>query len=391
MNILFLLRSVGFGGVEVVSVALANMLARRGHRVSIFAREYRKNSIADRLSENIRVYYGCGDNGCKKNVQALHEAYEKENIHVVVNQWGLPFMPIRLARNAEKGHAVRVISFYHNDPSINGMINSVELKIKKCNNPVNKFLLGFKKRIYRYVTSTSMRYTYTHSDVFVVLSDCYLKNLQRFIRRPFENKQRVLINPITIDKGNFIYQPSEKKKEIIFCGRLDNIQKCPIRVLDVWSILSQKYPQWVLRFVGDGPDKGNLEKNVRQRQLKNVYFEGFQDPKEYYQKASILVMTSDFEGFPLVLVECMSFGVVPCVYDSFAAVHDVVENGKNGIIVDKDEQDGFAASKMEKCLESILDDAEKRNEMALAAIETSKRYAVDAVYKQWEGVLASLS
>ena len=68
-----------------------------------------------------------------------------------------------------------------------------------------------------------------------------------------------------------------------------------------------------------------------------------------------------------------------------------VENGKNGIIVDKDEQDGFAASKMEKCLESILDDAEKRNEMALAAIETSKRYAVDAVYKQWEGVLASLS
>ena len=284
---------------------------------------------------------------------------------------------------------MRVISFYHNDPSINGMINSVELKIKKCHNPVNKFLLGIKKNFYRYITSTSMRYTYTHSDMFIVLSECYLKNLQSFIHQPYECKQRVLTNPITIDKGDFIYYPSEKKKELIFCGRLDNVQKCPLRVLDVWNILSQKHPQWVLRFVGDGPDKRTIEENVRQRRLKNVFFEGFQNPVEYYKQASILVMTSDFEGFPLVLAECMSFGVVPCVYDSFAAVHDIIIDNCNGLIVSKVEGD-FAADSMANRLSEIMTNKQLLSSIARNAIETSKKYSIDTIYSQWEKLFLQL-
>ena len=390
MNILFLLRSVGFGGVEVVSVTLANMLEKKGHKVSIFAREFREKNISSRLSANIHVYYGCGDNGCKKNIALLHDVYERENVQLVVNQWGLPYMPIRLARNAEQGHIVKVISFYHNDPLTNGRLNSIELKKSKCYNPVGRLLLGFQKKIWRLITSTSMRYTYNHSDRFMVLSETYLEHLQKFIRVSSENKQGVLTNPVTIDKGTFVYCPSEKKKEIIFCGRLDNIQKCPIRVLDVWNILSNKHPQWKLRFVGDGPDKENLIENVRQRRLKNVYFEGFQNPVEYYKKASILIMTSDFEGFPLVLAECMSFGVVPCVYDSFAALHDIIQDNRNGIIVSKD-NGRFSAKRMADRMSEILQNEAKLHSMTLAAIETSNIYSVDNIYKDWIKILKELN
>lgn len=389
MNILFLLRSVGFGGVEVVSVTLANMLVREGHQVSIFAREYREKSIVNRLSGNIQVYYGCGDNGGKKNVMALHEAYEKENVNIVINQWALPYMPIRLARSAELGHMVKVISFYHNDPLTNGRLNSIEQEIRKCNNPVRKLSLDFQKEIWRFITSASMRYTYSHSDRFMVLSKCYLEHLRKFIRVPFERKQGVLTNPVTIDNGDFIYCPSEKKKEVIFCGRLDNIQKCPIRVLEVWNVLSQKHPQWVLRFVGDGPDKENLEEDVRQRQLKNVYFEGFKNPVEYYKKASILVMTSDFEGFPLVLAECMCFGVVPCVYDSFAAVHDIIIDNCNGLIVSKVGGD-FSADLMANRLSGIMTNKQLLISIAQNAIETSKKYSIKTVYSQWEKLFLQL-
>lgn len=389
MNILFLLRSVGFGGVEVVSVTLANMLKKKGHNVSVFAREFREKNISQRLSANIHVYYGCGDNGCKKNIALLHDVYEKECVQLVVNQWGLPYMPIRLAMQAQGNHSVKIISFYHNDPAVNGKLNSVNLKLKHESNLAKKIFLEIQKNIYYAITSFSMKYTYNHSDRFMVLSECYLENLQKFIRVSYEKKQGVLTNPITVDDENFFYSPSEKKKEIIFCGRLDNIQKCPVRVLDVWNILSRRNPQWELRFVGDGPDKENLEENVRQRQLKNVYFEGFQNPVEYYKRASILVMTSDFEGFPLVLAECMSFGVVPCVYDSFAAVRDIIQNGQNGIIV-KQTNGLFPTKNMADRLAEIMSDDCRRESMARNAIETSKKYSIDRIYQHWEIVLKEI-
>lgn len=389
MNILFLLKTLGVGGVEVVTATLANKFADEGHNVAIFAREYRENNLSNRLSPKIHVYIGHGDNDGKQNVYDLHNVYLKEDIQVVINQWGLPYKPIRLARKAEKGHRVKVISFHHNDPSANGKLNSVDMKIRKTRNLLKLFLLRIQRLVYRFITSSSMRYTYKHSDRFMVLSASYLEHLRKFIRVPSERKQGVLMNPVTIDKGMFVYSPSEKKKEVVFCGRLDNVQKCPCRVLDVWNILSQKNSQWSLRFVGDGPDKEHLEEYVRQRQLKNVYFEGFQNPVEYYKKASILVMTSDFEGFPLVLAECMSFGVVPCVYDSFAAVRDIIKNNQNGLIIEK--VNGlFSADEMASCLAKILSNDSLRESMARNAIETSKKYSTDSIYKLWETALKEI-
>jgi len=390
MNILFLLRSIGVGGVEVVSVELANKFVLEGHNVSIFARESRKLNSLNRLSPQINVHIGFGDNACKKNVALLHKIYVNENIDVVVNQWGLPFMPIRLARKAEQGHMVKVISFYHNDPATNGRLNAIDLKLKANNMFLKKILLMLQRKVYHTITSSSMRYTYDHSERFMILSNSYLDRLRKFINVPSESKQGVLVNPVTIDKGNFVYSSIDKKKEIIFCGRMDNIQKCPRRILDVWEKLSKSFSDWSLRFIGDGPDKKSIEEESQKRELKNVFFEGFQNPIEYYKNSSILVMTSDFEGFPLVLAECMSFGVVPCVYDSFAAVHDIIEDDVNGLIIEK-ENGNFSAEKMATRLAEIMSDEQKLHMMAQKSIETSKRYSIDSVYEQWMENLTQLT
>ena len=100
-------------------------------------------------------------------------------------------------------------------------------------------------------------------------------------------------------------------------------------------------------------------------------------------------MTSDFEGFPLVLAECMSFGVVPCVYDSFAAVHDIIEDDVNGLIIEK-ENGNFSAEKMATRLAEIMSDEQKLDMMAQKLIETSKRYSIDSVYEQWMENLTQL-
>jgi len=390
MNILFLLRSIGVGGVEVVTATLANKFVAEGHNVAIFAREFRKTNLADRLSPQIHLYIGCGDNDCKENVDALHKVYVKENVQIVVNQWGLPYKPIRLARKAEKNHKVKIISFHHNDPATNGRLNAIELKLKENKSFLKKILFMIQRKVYHTITSFSMRYTYDHSERFMVLSNSYLEHLRKFINVSEESKQGVLTNPVTVDKGDYIYSQEKKEKSILFCGRLDNVQKCPVRVLEVWNNLSPKFKDWSLYFIGDGPDRSFLEHMAKEKNLQNVYFEGFQNPVEYYKKASILAMTSDFEGFPLVLAECMNFGVVPCVYNSFAALHDIIQDKENGLIIEK-ENGLFSSEKMAEELSKIMHDESKLRAMAKAAVKTSENFSIDTIYDRWEKVLSEIT
>ena len=97
-------------------------------------------------------------------------------------------------------------------------------------------------------------------------------------------------------------------------GRIDYNQKRVFRVVDTWAMIEKRFPDWRLTIVGDGPERVSIELLAKRIGLQHVNFEGFQKPHRYYEQASALILTSEYEGFPLVLAECMSFGVVPVVY-----------------------------------------------------------------------------
>ena len=180
-----------------------------------------------------------------------------------------------------------------------------------------------------------------------------------------------------------------KIKEIIYVGRLDFVQKRVYRVIDTWNYLEERFPDWRLTIVGDGEDRENLENHVRCLGLKHVSFEGFQKPIDYYKRASILLLTSDFEGFPLVLAECMSYGVIPAVYNSYSAVCDIIDDGKDGIVLPY-HKNGYNANEAAGKIASIMMDDGKREQMALAVIKKSKEYSVEKIYREWERVFHSL-
>ena len=117
------------------------------------------------------------------------------------------------------------------------------------------------------------------------------------------------------------YGANKKENEIIYVGRLDNTQKRVYRILETWNLLESKFPEWRLTFVGDGEEREAMQHLGNQMGLKRIQFEGFQTPRKYYERASILILTSEFEGFPLVIAECMSFGIVPVV----VLVDDIVD------------------------------------------------------------------
>lgn len=382
MNILFILKSLEIGGLEVVTQVLSYKFVKEGHHVSIFSFMGGNPSIAERMDNRVKVYQFEEYSSSRVMIHSLRNILVNQRIDIIINQWGLPLVPIRVARKASKGLGINIILVYHNAPDANGRIRAIDLKLCATNERFKKGFYKIWRRTFELVTSLAMRCNYRMSDRFIVLSESYIKVFQDFTSIRRTPKLRVLTNPVTIECESFEYCEKQKQKEIIFVGRLDVVQKRVNRVIDTWSIIEDSHQGWRLTIVGDGLERNALEQQVKKLGLKRVSFEGFQNPIEYYKRASILVLTSDFEGFPLVIAEAMSFGVVPVIYDSFAAVKDIINNQINGVIVPK-VNGMFSTQEMSLGIELAICDCELEHSMARKAIEKSKNYSIETIYYQW--------
>lgn len=382
MNILFLMKVYEIGGQEVVTSVLAKLFKENNHKIVIACFNRPNKMMVDRTCKGIKFYTLNGFKYSESNVSKLRDILKSEHINIVINQWGLPYVGAKVLDKAKKRLNINVIAIYHNDPGTNARIKDIEIRLSKTQNGLKRLVLLTKKDIFRFITSRSMRYVYNHSDVYQVLSPSFIERFKTFtgIRNP--KKLMVQTNPVTIDIKDFDFNLAKKEKEILYVGRIDYNQKRVYRVIDIWAQLEKKFPDWRLTIVGDGIERESIERKANEFGLKRVSFEGFQSPETYYQRAKILLLTSEYEGFPLVLAECMSFGVVPAVYGSYSAVYDIVEDGVNGIIFPYNKE-GFSAEDAAMQMEKMMTDDSICQRMAKKAMETSKRYSVDEIYKSW--------
>ena len=370
------------GGIEVVAATLASCFVRHGHHV-VIATFHAPNALTvSRTDERVKIYK-LGDYKCnRQNVDALRKILIEHQIQVVINQWGLPLVPCRVLNKAKKGLNIKTIAVYHNQIDTNARIKDVEIALDGCTNPIKRCLLHLKKAAFRMVTSRSMAYVYRHTDLYQVLSPSYIPLFSNFTGIKHPDHLMVQTNPVTLDSSDFAYSFPKKQREIIYLGRIDYNQKRVYRVIDTWAKLEAKFLDWKLTIVGDGVERENVEKQVVDYGLQRVFFEGFQQPKSYYERASILLLTSEYEGFPLVLAGCMSFGVIPVVYDSYSAVRDIIADGKDGVVIPY-EKNGYDADKAAGMLAQIMQNDSLRDMMAHAAIEKSKAYSAERIYQEW--------
>lgn len=390
MNILFLMKVFEVGGQEVVTSTLAQSFVSHGHSVTIVSFKQPNPLMLERLDKRIEVF--TLDEFCysKENIEKFRSVLINKQINIVINQWGLPYIPAKVLNEAKKGLAIKTIAVYHNSPDSNARIKEVEIALLQTRNHLKRWMLQCKKFAFKQITSQSMRYVYNHSDLYMVLSPSFIDKFKDFTGIKHPNHLIVQTNPVTVDASDYIFSSEKKWKEIIYMGRIDYNQKRVYRVIDTWSVLEKQFPDWQLTVVGDGPERKKLEQQVKDLGLQHVSFEGFQSSIPYYERASILILTSEYEGFPLVLAECMSFGVVPVVYGSYSAVYDIIKHKENGMIVQP--QNGkFEVNEMAKQLAFVMENESKRNEMAQNAILTSKRdYSLESIYRSWEKVFDKL-
>ena len=96
-------------------------------------------------------------------------------------------------------------------------------------------------------------------------------------------------------------------------------------------------------------------------------------------------MTSASEGWGLTLTEAQQFGAVPVAFDSYASLREIITDGENGRYVPFADVSAYAKAVLE-----LMADARMRQEMALYAIESSKRFSWGAIAEKWQALLEEL-
>ena len=390
MNLLFLLRTCEVGGIGVVTSTLANKFIEEGHHVVLASFLQPPAEMLAKFDKKVVVESLGAYTNNDEIVSNLRTLLISNKVDLIINQLGLPFLPCKVINKAKKGLNIKTIAFYHNSPDTNARIKDVEIALSATHNPLKKAMLYAKMFAFKQITSRSMKYVYQHTDLYMVLSPSFVKKFKEFTGIIHPDHLQVLTNPVTIDSSSYDYSLSKKQKEIIYMGRIDYNQKRVYRVVDTWAKLEPVFPDWKLTIVGDGTARKDIEKQVKEYGLQRVSFEGFQQPMPYYERASILMLTSEYEGFPLVLAECMSFGVIPAVYNSYSAVCDIIDDSKDGIVLPY-HKNGYDANEAADMIANIMKDDGKREQMALAAIKKSKEYSVEKIYQEWEKVFECIN
>ena len=140
--------------------------------------------------------------------------------------------------------------------------------------------------------------------------------------------------------------------------------------------------------VGDGPQMERLsdlaKEIIRSGAGAAVRFTGWLDPdavRAIYASASLLVLPSLVEGHPNVMLEAMAMGV-PCVASDVPGIREVVENGRQGLLVPPED-----AAAIARAVSDILSDCDRHREMSIAARARAEEFSWDVVAERYEAVL----
>ena len=175
---------------------------------------------------------------------------------------------------------------------------------------------------------------------------------------------------------------------IINVGRLTS-DKQQMMLLKIWEMVNDRIPQhdWKLQIIGSGEEEANLLSYIKQSELVNVeMIPHTSNIKEYYNNAELFVFTSKMEGFGMVLLEAMSFGV-PCIsFDCPSGPRDIIEDNRNGYLIPCYDEKLFA----EKICEYIQKNNELKEKMQQEAIDTIRNWNNDNIIQKWLSLFASL-
>ena len=185
-------------------------------------------------------------------------------------------------------------------------------------------------------------------------------------------------NPLTIDNHEI---STLDTKIISWTGRIAH----PMKGIDYLAEIASRLPDdWRISVAGSGNDKlfdkyinkyHSKDKIIRQGSLIGERL------KAHYLDSSIYLMTSRWEGFPLVLAEAMSFGL-PIVAFEQSGSNEVLKAGDTGVLIKNGDVEEIVQALLE-----LIADKDKRIVYQKKSLERVKDFDRDTIVKQWEAIL----
>lgn len=230
------------------------------------------------------------------------------------------------------------------------------------------------------------QYVTDNVDKTILLSDSFIPSFRKYVKCP-DDKVGAIGNCFTFKEK---LQPKEldsKEKTVLVVSNMTERAKRISAMLRIWKMVSRSdiARDWKLILIGNGEDLSYYKKMAKRIGLKNYSFEGTQDPLPYYRKGSLLMLTSAYEGFGMVILEAQQMGCVPVVYESYESVHDLITDGRDGILVPNRNKKRFTEQ-----LLGLMTDQQKRLEIARNCINTGNNFSTDKIFSLWKNLFDSL-
>ena len=339
------------GGAErVISILSREMVTQGNQNVEILL--YYDKAIAYELHPDITVTFIERETHSKRLLKNLWwmRNYIKRNADVVVS-FLAPFNMLALVANL--GSKTPLIVADRNDP-------------RKV--PSSGIMRRARDFLYRFADA-------------VVLQN---ERNRDYFSKAVQKKSAIILNPVNLGEYNGIALTKEKRKRIVFVGRIIR-QKNPQMLLDAFHAIHDDYPDYSMTYYGDGDLYNTLKERIAICGLADSAFMpgAVTNVFEVIADAELFVMTSDYEGMPNALIEAMCLGL-PVISTKVSGATDVIENGQNGLLIDCNDTVALADA-----MRSMLDDVELRKKCGTNAAKLSEKLSVDIVYKQWLDLIQS--
>ncbi len=360
MRILFAWRKYDqvVGGVERMSIALMNEMARRGH--DVFLLSWDREGATPYYEMDPRITWHKLDSGNPDRRAG----------------WGVRIKrALKIRRFMKKSRPDIVLAF------MDGVFLSVKLAT-----------LGLGVPAVEAERCSASRFKYLESGRYVglifqslrlakritVQLESYRKDYPAYLR----NRIVSIPNPVFQAEGHA--NPGGvpgQVKILLSIGRL-SYQKNYTVLIKAFAALAPEFPEWTLKIVGDGEEKDVLINLVRDLGIKNrVEIMGaVKDVKALYGAAHLFCLPSRWEGFPNALAEALAHGLPAVGFAGCPGVSDLIGEGINGMLArGSDNQDALA-----EALRSLMTDDKKRMRCGHAAVKSMEPYKPEAIFDAWE-------
>lgn len=239
---------------------------------------------------------------------------------------------------------------------------------------------GFSRWLHRW----SIRWIYGLYDRFVVLTSGD--------KKAWNNKNCIVIPNFSNYSSDNVVAHEEKIEhgQIIMIARLVPQKRIDL-MIKAWAKIAKDYPDWHVKVLGGGEYGSNyveeLKSLIKSLNVEDSFFMpgAVADVTYDLEESDIMCLTSEYEGFGIVLIEAMNKGV-PVMAFEYVGVDDIIEDGVDGYVVPFGDINTYAER-----LKNLMTSKETRQRFSKTALESVKKFDKNRIMPRWEELFSSLA